>query len=61
MRELCDQCATSIFNGHVFCMYCGFTVCLDCFDLRSRNEPLRGKLNSFKNPTKMLKLLKPSI
>jgi hypothetical protein len=36
-RELCDQCSTSIFNGHFACTYCGFSVCFRCYELRKRN------------------------
>lgn len=36
-RELCDQCSTSIFNGHFTCTYCGFSVCFNCYELRKRN------------------------
>jgi lysine-specific demethylase 3 len=37
-RELCDICATTIFNVHWFCEYCGFVVCIDCHRLRNRRE-----------------------
>jgi hypothetical protein len=33
-REYCDQCDTSIFNSHFVCLDCGFSVCLDCYNLR---------------------------
>jgi hypothetical protein len=36
-RELCDQCSTSIFNGHFACTYCGFSICFNCYELRKRN------------------------
>lgn len=31
VRELCDICKTSIFNGHLACLQCGFSVCLACY------------------------------
>eukprot|EP00794_Sanderia_malayensis_P005514 gene5514-6199_t len=31
IREMCDACATTIFNIHWVCEKCGFGVCLDCF------------------------------
>lgn len=31
VREMCDICATTIFNTHWTCDKCGFGVCLDCF------------------------------
>ena len=31
IREMCDNCETSIFNGHIACLGCGFSVCIDCF------------------------------
>lgn len=30
-REICDQCATTIFNLHTMCFYCGFAQCPKCF------------------------------
>ncbi|XP_028390923.1 uncharacterized protein LOC114515808 isoform X2 [Dendronephthya gigantea] len=31
IREMCDACATTIFNVHWVCPKCGFGVCLDCY------------------------------
>lgn len=31
IREMCDVCATTIFNYHWTCGNCGFTVCPDCY------------------------------
>jgi len=31
VREMCDICATTMFNIHWTCDKCGFGVCLDCF------------------------------
>ncbi|KAL5273620.1 KDM3B family protein [Megaselia abdita] len=31
VREMCDVCATTIFNYHWTCGCCGFTVCPDCY------------------------------
>ncbi|CAG0914585.1 unnamed protein product [Notodromas monacha] len=31
MRELCDCCATAVFNYHFACSECGFAVCLNCW------------------------------
>ncbi|RNA23033.1 lysine-specific demethylase 3B isoform X2 [Brachionus plicatilis] len=47
-RELCDQCSTTIFNGHMACRSCGFVVCIDCFELRGRDLKFnkRDKLNN---------------
>lgn len=36
MREMCDQCRTTIFNGHFACLSCGFVVCLSCYELKIR-------------------------
>ncbi|CAF1022376.1 unnamed protein product [Brachionus calyciflorus] len=36
-RELCDQCRTTIFNGHMVCRSCGFSVCIECFTFRNKN------------------------
>lgn len=47
MRELCDQCNTTIFNGHLACDICGFSVCLKCYDYRVRNLRCKGKLFIF--------------
>ncbi len=54
---MCDQCATSIFNGHFFCIYCGFTVCLECFDLRRKNRRLRGINQTFSLSLSLIELL----
>ena len=35
-REMCDQCNTSIFNGHMACLDCGFSVCFECYTTRLR-------------------------
>lgn len=43
-RELCDQCSTTIFNGHMACKSCGFVVCIDCFNLRTRNHKSSSKI-----------------
>lgn len=32
VREMCDLCATTIFNTHWVCEACGYGVCLDCFN-----------------------------
>ena len=34
IREMCDACATTIFNVHWVCPKCGFGVCLDCYKTR---------------------------
>ena len=31
IRELCDTCATTLFNFHWVCHDCGFCVCPSCF------------------------------
>lgn len=38
MRELCDICNTTLFNGHFVCKACGFAVCFDCY-----RERVEGK------------------
>ncbi|KAK3723792.1 hypothetical protein QZH41_007105 [Actinostola sp. cb2023] len=38
LREMCDACATTIFNIHWVCQKCGFGVCLDCYDLRVKEK-----------------------
>lgn len=30
VREMCDVCATTLFNYHWSCNKCGFAVCIDC-------------------------------
>lgn len=35
-RELCDVCATTLFNYHYVCEQCGFVVCLDCHQERAK-------------------------
>eukprot|EP00118_Oscarella_pearsei_P007725 m.38504 g.38504 ORF g.38504 m.38504 type:complete len:821 (+) comp32608_c0_seq1:1444-3906(+) len=42
-RELCDVCATTIFNFHRFCGSCGFVVCPDCWSLRVAGKGQKGK------------------
>jgi hypothetical protein len=43
-RELCDQCDTTIFNGHFFCESCGYSVCMNCFELRNDKKMLTSKI-----------------
>ena len=44
VREMCDVCATTIFNVHWVCHRCGFGVCLDCYKLRvQERERQSGK------------------
>jgi lysine-specific demethylase 3 len=38
IRELCDICKTSIFNGHLACLKCGFSLCLNCYQERLSEE-----------------------
>lgn len=38
VREMCDVCATTIFNMHWVCHRCGFGVCLDCYNLRVKER-----------------------
>lgn len=40
VREMCDVCATTIFNYHWTCGCCGFTVCPDCY--RDRKNLLQN-------------------
>lgn len=35
VREMCDVCATSIFNFHFVCSKCGTSVCIDCYKERT--------------------------
>ena len=35
MREMCDICNTTLFNGHFVCKACGFAVCFDCYRERA--------------------------
>jgi len=37
LRELCDVCATSLFNCHYVCERCGFVVCIDCYQSRAKS------------------------
>jgi lysine-specific demethylase 3 len=34
VRELCDVCATSLFNFHFVCTLCGTSICIDCYKER---------------------------
>ena len=48
VREMCDVCATTIFNMHWVCHRCGFGVCLDCYNLRVKErEEQPGKCFDF--------------
>lgn len=38
VRELCDVCATTLFNIHWTCFHCGFTACIDCYGTALRCE-----------------------
>lgn len=38
LKETCDICVTTIFNYHWICEQCGLSVCLDCYEDRSRKE-----------------------
>lgn len=38
LRELCDVCSTTLFNCHYVCERCGFVVCFDCSNLRSKKD-----------------------
>ena len=38
VREMCDVCATTLFNIHWFCSDCGFVVCIDCYRARKEIE-----------------------
>ncbi|XP_058801148.1 lysine-specific demethylase 3A-like isoform X2 [Phymastichus coffea] len=42
VREMCDMCATTLFNFHWTCGKCGFAVCIDCVNERK----IRVVLNS---------------
>jgi lysine-specific demethylase 3 len=39
VREMCDVCATTLFNYHWICESCGFVACLACF--KSRMDGVR--------------------
>ncbi|KAI9330901.1 hypothetical protein DFJ73DRAFT_648202, partial [Zopfochytrium polystomum] len=32
VRQLCDECTTSIFCGYWFCAVCGKEICMDCYE-----------------------------
>ena len=34
VRELCDECNTTLFNLHWACGKCGYGVCIDCYKSR---------------------------
>lgn len=36
LRELCDVCATTLFNCHYVCEKCGFVVCIECYQSRAK-------------------------
>ena len=58
VREMCDVCATTIFNVHWVCHRCGFGVCLDCYKLRvQERERQSGK---FCNTTPLKSSCKPN-
>lgn len=35
LRELCDVCATTLFNCHYVCEKCGFVACIECYQSRA--------------------------
>jgi lysine-specific demethylase 3 len=38
IREMCDVCATTLFNYHWICGDCGFVACLECFKSRKAEK-----------------------
>lgn len=46
LRELCDVCATTLFNCHYVCERCGFVVCIDCHKARKANKILANQADS---------------
>ena len=42
VREMCDACATTVFNIHWVCEKCGFGVCPDCFRSKVSENELKG-------------------
>ena len=46
-REMCDACATTIFNVHWVCPKCGFGVCLDCYKFKVHPSTEPGKVAVF--------------
>ena len=49
-REVCDICATTVFNTHFVCERCGAVVCLKCYQLQS-DSSWKGKGT---NPSKLI-------
>ena len=43
IRELCDTCATTLFNFHWVCRHCGFCVCPTCFQQACDMEDGKGE------------------
>ena len=54
VREMCDICATTIFNTHWTCDACGFGVCLDCFRAAMDYEQAHDKHGKNFNRTRSL-------
>jgi len=47
LRELCDVCSTTLFNCHFVCERCGFVVCIDCHQLRAKQQSSESLANDF--------------
>lgn len=39
VREMCDECETTLFNFHRTCEICGYAVCINCYNTRCTPEP----------------------
>lgn len=38
VRETCNICSTTIFNLHMVCLKCGYTVSIDCFEESEKKD-----------------------
>lgn len=53
-REVCDECATTLFNHHYMCRECGLMICIECFDQFSQ-IPLEKRRSSFSFEKKLIR------
>jgi lysine-specific demethylase 3 len=57
VREMCDVCATTVFNHHWICERCGFMVCPECYGAR-RNIPEEVSGNTCTNRERVGRVVK---
>lgn len=50
VREMCDVCATTLFNRHFGCEKCGFVVCIDCYKTKALHPSTCENVTSVSSP-----------